>query len=420
MHHCLIIYVNNLGAIKSGHRSTNDLWTLDGFGADILACIMSEKRFLFLLRFIRFDDIRGRLERRKIDNMTAIRKLFEDFVNNCKSCYKISEYATIDEKLQSFRGRCPFRVYMPNKPAKYGLKLFALVDSINYYTKNLELYTGNQPLGPFTINNSALSVVKRLIEPIKQTGRNITIDNWFTSVALADDLLKDRITLIGTIRKNKRELPPDFISIRNRELYSSYFAFSQNKTLVSYKAKKNKVVLLLSTMHNNKCIDESTGNKRKPEIIQMYNATKGGVDTMDWMTENYSVARRSARWPLTLFYSILNIGGLNAQVIHSENNKAKITRLLFLKTLGRELMTDQLNRRATIDVLPRTIKIRLRQYCEPTNNDIGAHQRIRATGRCAFCEHVRDRKTKKVCTNCAKLICKDHLIEICPECFDIM
>ncbi|VVC41854.1 PiggyBac transposable element-derived protein, partial [Cinara cedri] len=128
--------------------------------------------------------------------MTVIRKIFEDFVKNCKSCYKISEYATIDEKLQSFRGRCSFRVYMPNKPAKYGLKLFALVDSVNYYTNNLELYAGTQPLGPFSINNSASCVVKRLIENIKHTGRNITIDNWFTSITLADDILIDRITLI--------------------------------------------------------------------------------------------------------------------------------------------------------------------------------------------------------------------------------
>lgn len=41
------------------------------------------------------------------------------------------------------------------------------------------------------------------------------------------------------------------------EVYSSYFEFYQNKTLVSYKAKKNKVVLMLSILHSNKCINES-------------------------------------------------------------------------------------------------------------------------------------------------------------------
>lgn len=40
---------------------------------------------------------------------------------------------------------------------------------------------------------------------------------------------------------------------------------------------------------------------------------------MDKKTENYTVARRSIRWPLVVFYSMLNIGGLNAQIIYQEN-----------------------------------------------------------------------------------------------------
>ncbi|KAL4126018.1 hypothetical protein QTP88_010250 [Uroleucon formosanum] len=45
-------------------------------------------------------------------------------------------------------------------------------------------------------------------------------------------------------------------------------------------------------------------------------------------------------------------------------------------------------------------------------------QRVRASGRCQFYDRQRDRKTTKVCTNCAKLICRDHLVEVCPECFN--
>lgn len=111
----------------------------------------------------------------------------------------------MDEKLQSFRGRCSFRQYTPNKPAKYGIKMFALVDSINYYTANLEVYTGVQPDGPFRLNTSAISVTKRLILPILKTGRNVTMDNWFTSVPLAEDMLKNKLTIIGTIKKIKEK-----------------------------------------------------------------------------------------------------------------------------------------------------------------------------------------------------------------------
>lgn len=70
-----------------------------------------------------------RTERATHDNMAAMRNIFESFVTNCQKHYQIGEYCTIDEMLESFRGRCKFRVYMANKPAKYGIKIYALVDA---------------------------------------------------------------------------------------------------------------------------------------------------------------------------------------------------------------------------------------------------------------------------------------------------
>lgn len=39
----------------------------------------------------------------------------------------------------------------------------------------------------------------------------------------------------------------------------------------------------------------------KPEIIKYYNQTKGGVDTMDKMSSEYTVKRRTNRWLLAFF-----------------------------------------------------------------------------------------------------------------------
>jgi len=52
----------------------------------------------------------------------------------------------------------------------------------------MEIYAGKQPDGPFSIDNSPKNVVHPL-KSIRNTGRNVTIDNWFTSVPLADELL---------------------------------------------------------------------------------------------------------------------------------------------------------------------------------------------------------------------------------------
>jgi hypothetical protein len=46
------------------------------------------------------------------------------------------------------RGRCGFKQYIPSKPAKYGIKMFALVDA-KTYKFNLETYVGTQPEGPY-------------------------------------------------------------------------------------------------------------------------------------------------------------------------------------------------------------------------------------------------------------------------------
>lgn len=109
---------------------------------------------------------------------------------------------TIDEMLESFRGRCSFRQYMPSKSNKYGIKIQALVDSRTFYTSKMKVY-----VGPYKCENNPASIVKRLITPITKTDRKITMDNWYNSIHLAIDLLKNHnTTVIGTFRKNKREI----------------------------------------------------------------------------------------------------------------------------------------------------------------------------------------------------------------------
>lgn len=114
---------------------------------------MSANRFRFLLRCLIFDNVHTREARKSVDKLAAIREIFEMFNNNCKNVYKSIDNLTIDEQLVAFRGNFQFRVYMPSKPAKFGIKIFALVSTSNLNATNLEVYVGQQPIGPFRTNN---------------------------------------------------------------------------------------------------------------------------------------------------------------------------------------------------------------------------------------------------------------------------
>jgi hypothetical protein len=132
----------------------------------------------------------------------------------------VGELVTIDEELEKCRGNCPFRKCIASKPVKYGIKIYSLVDSRIFYTKNLEIYAGKQPEGSYQLSNSPADIVERMISPISGSGRNVTLDKLFTSVTLAVKLLKDHnLTLLGTIRKNKKEIPSQLVQTKNKGKY---------------------------------------------------------------------------------------------------------------------------------------------------------------------------------------------------------
>lgn len=243
-----------IGVHKASRLNLKELWATDGSAPDYFRAVMSMSRFYLLLSALKFDDINDREERKKLDNLAPIREFSDSFIERCQQNYTPGAYLTIDEMLQAFRGRCKFRQYIANKPALYGIKVYSMTDSKRFYTYNIEIYCGKQPSGPYVKSNSAIDVVKRLTAPILNTGRNITCDNYFTSVPLANHLLKNKTTIVGTIRRNKREIPGE---IKQRSICSSKFVFTDNSLLVSNIPKKSKNVLVYSTMHNSAKIDES-------------------------------------------------------------------------------------------------------------------------------------------------------------------
>lgn len=410
------------GMHRSNRLNLEDLWATNGSGIELFRLTMSLRRFRFIHNSIRFDDKTTRLERIKIDKLAPVREIFSLFVENCKKSYSMGQNVTIDEMLVGFRGKCGFRQYIPSKPNKYGIKIFSLVDSKLFYTGNLEIYAGKQHDGPFCVSNKPVDVVKRLAEPIYNSGRNITADNWFTDLNLVRELKQNRLSYVGTVRKNKPQLPPELVNTTNRKIKSNLFAFSKDCTVVSHIPKKGKNVILVSSMHFDNLVDP---NSQKPEIIEYYNQTKSGVDTVDQMVGGYNVARNSRRWPMVIFYALLNIGGINAQIIHMLNQNVKIRRRRFIRNLSDQLLSEQIRCRADITTgihKPLHLKLQSLQKPKEGNSSNDPDPDIQLVGnkrkRCSSCYASKTtRLSKYYCKCCKTFLCLEHSTIICYSCY---
>ncbi|KAJ8949699.1 hypothetical protein NQ314_008163 [Rhamnusium bicolor] len=171
--------------------------------------------------------------------------------------------------------------------------------------------------------------------------------------------------------------------------------------------------MLLSTTHVDDKIDPES---EKPMMIVDYNSTKYGVDVVDQMCASYSIARNSRRWPLTVFFNIMIIGGINAPVIYQLNNRNNsIVRREFLRTLALNLLKPYVNRRYYLQSIPRQLnsadlvlalkKLQLPQPTIPMNQSKEKQKVVMGD---AIYVHERRISVLETSVLCYKWVCQEH------------
>ena len=104
------------------------------------------------------------------------------------------------------------------KPAKYGLKFWLLANASSYYVSNLQMYTGKDES---RTEELGMHVVLSLTNHLYRTRGNVTSENFFTSLKLARKLSLERMTLVGTIGSNRKEVPKELRKVKQKKLYKS-------------------------------------------------------------------------------------------------------------------------------------------------------------------------------------------------------
>lgn len=413
-----LLYIS--GLLRDSRPNVNELWDPNGFGVERFWLTMSKHRFLFLMRCIHFADQDIVHEYQQKDKLIEIREVMNIFVKACQDMYNPSEFMTIGEILVSFRGSCPFKQYVPSKAKRYGIKMFALVDTQMPYTKNLEIDVGTDSNSQYRIGvPDAKNIVERLISPITGTFRTVTCGRRFTSFELISTLIKNhQLTFVGGVKKNTKELPKDFVDTKSRLPNSTIFGYRKDTTILSYVSENGKSIILASTMDDTKPKTSSSKTQEtdKPSLVNFFNSTKEGVERVEQYCSTYDVSRFTKRWSMIMFFSFLNIGAINSYVIFLQNNSIQnLFRRVYLKQLSIELTQEHLKRRAMQKNVPPEVRQRRMEVAGVTDDGPkGDPSNPNIRKKCFLCKNRS--KTRYYCHYCRKFICLKHSNFVCGNC----
>ena len=169
--------------------------------------------------------------------------------------------------------RVSFNQFNANKPVKYGL-LFKSINGARYpYSFVSAPYCGkpkSEPTeeykqGTFEV---AKHNVKKLSNYTSLKGRNISFDRLYTSIPLADWLLEEYITSVGTLVAIRRGLPKEFIKATEKEEFSYKVLWRKDEPymflhsyVVKTKSTEKRNVMLLSTLEPLLAVTRDDGKK---------------------------------------------------------------------------------------------------------------------------------------------------------------
>jgi hypothetical protein len=112
---------------------------------------------------------------------------------------------------------------MPSKPPKYGIKIWSACDARTRYAWNMQIYVG-KPADCVPERYQGKRVVLEVTAGFQ--GHNVTISSPH---ALGQELLPIKMTVVGTVRRNKPHLPHN----QGQGLFfPSKFAFTDTNTCV--------------------------------------------------------------------------------------------------------------------------------------------------------------------------------------------
>lgn len=380
---------------------------------------LGRDRFMSIMKYLHLNDNSTYIPRGEPnhDPLHKVRPMVDLMNDKFKTLYTPSSNLTLDEAMIPFRGRLGFKVYMKNKPNKYGVRLEVVADAANGVVLHFEAYTG----AAANVSNTVTDLVIRMLSPFQGKNFKVFMDRRYSSPNLFTQLRAQGFYPVGTVMKNRRGLPKCF----TQKLTKGETLFRRKGDVLALKWKDKRDVFLLSS--TDKAVMVQTGQGRderaggdhetlKPAAIVRYNQNKAGVDRADQMASYYPMHRKTVKWWKKMFFGLFTMSLINLNKYRNMKNGTATKLLTFLMAIGTQLGSTQEH---PIPPMPAAAAEPRRHIehadhfpirLEPTPG------KAKPTRQCVLCSKKRNANNKPVRRE-SSWSCKACDVVLCVECF---
>ena len=316
---------------------------------------------------------------------------------------------TVDESMVRFKGRSSWKTVIKGKPTPIGYKLYTV--GSHGYLLNFQLYKGK---GGYPVEQGVIHhVVVDIVQRWAHSDRILFTDNLYTSPALCRHLLTIGLRSCGTVRTNRRHLPPDLKDSMKR-LQRGEMKVWQSGQLGCLLWYDRQPVVMLSTHHRVDVmvtLEKNRGPNHPPTITTPkvsvdYNFHKCHVDTVDQLRQYYAMQRKSMKnWP-SLAWWLIDMCIINAYTLWCLDNNSQISQLDFRQAILQQLAASYpLQRNSALIHIP-----------PHQQSTIESHwpKHSHKARECKHCTEgrIRRRRSEVVCKQCGVHLCLEPCFEL--------
>lgn len=329
--------------------------------------IMPLKRFESLKRFFHLND-NDKMPKKDSENydvLYKVRPLLDLLHEKCLNTPH-EECHAIDEQIIPTKSRCPIRQYLPNKPNKWGIKVWARC-GVSGFLYDFSVYLGKQDNTDTVQRFGKIgAVVLNLAQHIPQNvGHKIYMDNLFSSLDLFSELKNNGIWAVGTIRNNRlkgaEKLMKSKQQLAKEGRGSLDYRVDANTNTTVIRWIDNGMVQALSTFigpEMGENIGRWSGKEKKvidipcPQIIHEYNKHMGGVDLCDMLMSLYRIELGTKKWYMHIVYYCIGVAVTNGWILYKrhchQNGITQRSKLLTLLEFQARIADSLLHQRKPV------------------------------------------------------------------------